>query len=68
MCFENLDDFSSVNTVCLGGTRQVNNPSLALDKKDSNGILERCKELCPSLEVVRPFLCWAIFLVLQADF
>lgn len=40
----------NVNTICLGGTRQKGNFSLELDKDDSKGIFERCKELCPSLE------------------
>jgi len=41
----------NMNTVCLGGTRQVGNFSLDLDRNDSTGILERCKKMCPSLEV-----------------
>lgn len=40
-----------MNTICLGGTRQKGNFSLDLDPVDSKGILDRCKELCPSLEV-----------------
>ena len=41
----------NVNTVCLGGTRNYNNFSLEINEDDSKGIMERCKRLCPSLEV-----------------
>ena len=41
----------NVHTVCLGGTRNYNNFSLELNDDDSKGIWDRCKKLCPSLEV-----------------
>ncbi|CAF0966012.1 unnamed protein product [Brachionus calyciflorus] len=40
----------NVNTICLGGTRQRDNFSLDFNQDDKEGILERCKQLCPSLE------------------
>jgi len=43
--------YFSINTICLGGTRQVGNFSEDYDEKDAKEIFRRCKELCPSLEV-----------------
>lgn len=40
----------SIHTICLGGTRQIGNSSLEIVDQDREAILQRCKELCPSLE------------------
>jgi hypothetical protein len=42
----------SQETVCLGGTRQVGDYRESIDENDKKAILERCKKICPSLEVI----------------
>jgi len=40
----------NVDTICLGGTRQVNNNSAVNDRQDIEDVFDRCKHLCPSLK------------------
>ena len=41
----------NMETICLGGTRQVNDYRKENDPNDSKGVLDRCCQLCPSLKV-----------------
>ncbi|KAI5618960.1 D-aspartate oxidase, partial [Silurus asotus] len=41
--------YPGIDYVTLGGTQQMNNWSLEVDKDDSKGIMERCSALFPSL-------------------
>jgi glycine/D-amino acid oxidase-like deaminating enzyme len=42
----------NIDTICLGGTRQYNNANTQVDDKTSKEIFERCKRICPSIEVI----------------
>ncbi|KAG7328398.1 hypothetical protein KOW79_008342 [Hemibagrus wyckioides] len=45
----NMYIYPGIDYVTLGGTRQVNDWRLEVDKDDSKGIMERCCKLVPSL-------------------
>lgn len=42
--------YPGIDYVTLGGTRQINDWRLVVDKDDSKGIMERCSEFVPSLK------------------
>lgn len=50
--------YPGINYVTIGGTRQANDWRLEVDKEDSNGIMERCKQLEPSLEKAQVIGPW----------
>lgn len=41
--------YPGIDSVTLGGTQQLNNWSLEVNKQDSEGILKRCSEMVPAL-------------------
>ncbi|MCJ8736769.1 hypothetical protein PDJAM_G00016330 [Pangasius djambal] len=45
--------YPGIDCVTLGGTRQVNDWRLEVDKDDSKGIVERCSEFVPSLRTAQ---------------
>ncbi|KAK3563701.1 hypothetical protein QTP86_034416 [Hemibagrus guttatus] len=45
--------YPGIDYVTLGGTQQVNDWRLEVDKDDSKGIMERCSELVPSLRTAQ---------------
>lgn len=45
--------YPGVDYVTVGGTQQVNDWRLEVDKDDSIGIMERCSELVPSLRTAQ---------------
>ncbi|CAF0912911.1 unnamed protein product [Didymodactylos carnosus] len=49
----------NVDSLCLGGTRQLDNENVQVDSNDKDGIWKRCLRLCPSLAQAEILWDWA---------